>query len=230
MADRPIDHAQQLLISAILRGDYPPGTALPGERTLADRLGVTRATLREVLRRLESGGWLSIQHGKSTIVTDYLREGGLNVLSDMVRYGDDLSLSLVPDMLRVRLDLAPSYTRLALEHNPVAVRDLLAPHADLDDTAAAYARFDWRLHIELSALSKNPIYTMILNGFTAYYIALAERFYFQPAESRRSSADFYAGLYSCALNNDPHSAETLTRRVMAHSIRVWQDIYGDEIP
>ena len=39
-------------------------THLPSERDLADKIGVTRTTLREVLQRLARDGWLTIQHGK----------------------------------------------------------------------------------------------------------------------------------------------------------------------
>ena len=50
---RPVEHAEDHLITAILDGTFPPGSTLPGERELSAQLGVTRPTLREVLRRLE---------------------------------------------------------------------------------------------------------------------------------------------------------------------------------
>ena len=56
---RPRAHAESVLLAAILDGTFPPGTTLPGERTLAAQLGVTRPTLREALQRLARDGWLA---------------------------------------------------------------------------------------------------------------------------------------------------------------------------
>src|SRR5512138_3186722 len=41
------------LAASILDGSLPPGTQLPPERDLMNRLGISRSTLREALKRLE---------------------------------------------------------------------------------------------------------------------------------------------------------------------------------
>lgn len=58
-------HAYDQLIRDLTVGRYAPGTRLPGERDLAVQLGVSRATLRLALSRLESEGTLqrSAQRG-----------------------------------------------------------------------------------------------------------------------------------------------------------------------
>jgi GntR family negative regulator for fad regulon and positive regulator of fabA len=92
---RPNIYAEQLLLSAILDGTYPPDSSLPGERTLAAEMGVTRPTLREAIQRLSRDGWLTVQQGKSTIVNDYWREGGLNVLNTLIQHGRYLPAGFV---------------------------------------------------------------------------------------------------------------------------------------
>ena len=42
---KPAEQAEHLLITAILNGELAPGTVLPGERKLAEDLGITRPTL-----------------------------------------------------------------------------------------------------------------------------------------------------------------------------------------
>lgn len=221
--DRPAAHAEHALVSAILHGDYPPGAALPAERELAVQIGVTRPTLREALQRLARDGWLTIQQGKPTLVNDYWRAGGLGVLDALAHPDSDLALpeGFIPNLLEVRLLLAPAYARAAVERNPGLVADLIAPAADLDNAPATLAAFDWRLHHTLTVLSGNPIYTLILNGFAGFYEQMACR-YFARGEARDASFDFYRGLRAAALRGDAAGAETLTRQVMQQSIDLWR--------
>ena len=142
---RPAAYAEQSLVSAILDGTYPPGSTLPGERELARQLGVTRPTLRETLQRLECEGWMTIRQGKSTRVNDIWREGGLTVLSALVRYSDQLPPNFVPNLLEVRLALAPAYTRAAVERSATTVAAFLEGYSELDDSPEAFAAFDWAL-------------------------------------------------------------------------------------
>src|SRR5215831_6398023 len=52
----------------IRSGHYPPGVALPSERKLMDRFGVTRATIRNALAQLRVEGLLTIERGAGAFV------------------------------------------------------------------------------------------------------------------------------------------------------------------
>jgi GntR family transcriptional regulator len=58
------------LTTKIRDGELPPGAALPPQRELSAAYGVTLATLRQALRRLEDDGLLSQQPGRGTFVTE----------------------------------------------------------------------------------------------------------------------------------------------------------------
>mgnify|MGYP006152033943 FL=1 len=62
-AQSPAAFAEAFIIESIWGKRFAPGSMLPAERELADLIGVTRTTLREVLQRLARDGWLTIQHG-----------------------------------------------------------------------------------------------------------------------------------------------------------------------
>ncbi len=51
-------------------GAFPPGSRLPGERELAERLGVSRVTIREAEIALQAIGRLQIKTGSGVYVTD----------------------------------------------------------------------------------------------------------------------------------------------------------------
>jgi GntR family negative regulator for fad regulon and positive regulator of fabA len=219
---RPSEYVENALVDAILEGTYPPGSCLPGERLLAGQLGVTRPTLREAIQRLARDGWLTVAHGKPTVVNDFWREGGLNVLGKLIEHPANLPGDFIGQLLEVRLHLAPAYTRAAVERASPQIAALLAECERLTDDSAAYARFDWVLHHHLTVSSGNPIYTLILNGFRGFYEEMA-RLYFTPAEARALSADFYRQLGDVAARADGPAAEALCRRVMQASIDLWRE-------
>lgn len=223
---KPAVHAERSLILAILNGDYPPGSILPAERELAARLGVTRPTLRESLQRLGRDGWLTIQQGKPTRVNDYWKEGGLNVLNALVNYSDNLPVDFIPNLLQVRLVLAPTYTRMAVEHNPGVVAGYLEGSDNLDNLPEAYASFDWHLHQTLTVASGNPIFTLILNGFAGFYEQMAASYFRQPV-ARQVSQDFYQSLQRAVTQKDAGLAENITREVMMQSLALWETRPGE---
>lgn len=222
---QPAEYAEEALVSAILDGTYSPGSMLPGERDLAAQLGITRPTLRETLQRLDRDGWIVIRHGKSTVVNDYWRAGGLNVLNALVRYSSQLPPDFVPNLLEMRLALAPIYTAAAVARSAQSVVTCLAGYTELEDTAQAFAAFDWQLQHGLTVASGNPIYTLILNGFAGFYEEMARR-YFARSEARSSSRTFYALLADAARTGDAAQAEQVTRSVMEASIVLWQSASG----
>ncbi len=217
---RPAAYAEQTLVQAILDGTFSPGSTLPGERDLAARLGVTRPTLRETLQRLERDGWINIRHGKSTHVNHVWTEGGLNVLSAMVRYHRKLSPDFILNLLEVRLAMAPAYTRAAVTHTAESVVACLAHCGDLVDTPEAFAAFDWKLHHTLTVASGNPVYTLILNGFAGFYEQMA-RLYFAESRARSASRAFYGELLAAAEQRNAVDAERIAQAVMQESITLW---------
>ncbi len=217
---RPAAHAEQSLITVILDGTYSPGSVLPGEREMSQQLGITRPTLRETLQRMERDGWIIIRHGKYTVVNDYWHEGGLGVLNGLFRYGKKLPENFVANLLEIRMNVAPHYTRSAVERAPEVIGDYLTGAKDLEDTAAALASFDWMLHKTLALNSGNPLYTLILNGFTEFYQNMA-RIYFSAAEARKRSLCFYKDLLGTVKHRNPDAAEKISRVMMKESITIW---------
>jgi GntR family transcriptional regulator/MocR family aminotransferase len=60
------------ILEAIQGGRILPGTALPGVRDLADRVGVTVNTILAALRELQAQGWLTSQERSGFFVADPL--------------------------------------------------------------------------------------------------------------------------------------------------------------
>lgn len=63
------EHVKRRLAEAILLGDLPPGTVLPGEVALADQYGVAVGTMRRALADLTADGMLMRRRKTGTVVT-----------------------------------------------------------------------------------------------------------------------------------------------------------------
>lgn len=218
---KPAELAENRLVAAILDCSFPINTSLPPERELAQQLGVTRPTLREALQRLSRDGWIEIRQGRSTRVRDYWQEGNLLILSAIARHLQHLPADFVPNLLHVRILLAPEYTRLAIRNAPSDVIRLLESMQSVTDSAAEFTRVDLELHGRLTVFSANPVFTLILNGFADLYHDMGLRYFSSPL-TRDHSRSFYKKLLSAALSNDIFMAEEVTRAVMRESLELWK--------
>jgi len=224
---KPAEVAETRLLEAILDGTFPIDSHLPGERHLAAQIGVTRPTLREALQRLARDSWLDIQQGKPTRVRDYWHEGSLAVLATLAGSSRHQSPDFVAYLMEIRLLLAPTYTRQALESTAADVLALLDSTGQLDEAPAAFAAFDWQLHRLLTQRAQNPVFCLLLNSFERLYSSMAER-YFTFAECRQHSRNFYAALKACIERGKLCDAEVLTHQTMLESLDLWQRLQGGE--
>lgn len=219
---RATQYVESILVTAILEGTYPPGTSLPGERVMADQLGVTRPTLRETLQRLASEGWVKIHHGKPTIVNDYWLEGGLRMIGTLAKYDKFLPDGFITKLLDVRVILLPPVARLAALHRPQKLLDYLVEQPQPTDNETTFAAYDWGLQMQITRLSGNPVYALIFNDFASMFHKLAIR-YFRSEISRNASLQFYRHL-SQAVKSNADAVEEVVRFAMQQSIQIWHQV------
>ncbi|MBD3668799.1 MAG: fatty acid metabolism transcriptional regulator FadR [Kangiella sp.] len=189
----PAAFAEQYIVESIWNGKFAAGTILPAERELAEIIGVTRTTLREVLQRLARDGWLTIQHGKPTKVNDIWQSATLNVLDTLITLDDEGSMKLADDLLQARTSIASIFLRQAVKNNPQQLLTVLKELDDVSNDADGYIDFDWHFHHTATRASGNPIYTLMLNGFEAIYYKLG-RFYFGWEQTRKLAHQYYKDL------------------------------------
>jgi GntR family transcriptional regulator len=114
------------LMSAIRAGEHPVGTMLPTETELRARYGVSRHTVREALRVLESMGLVSRRQGAGTAVTaQAARERFVQEISsaeELLQYPEETRLLIlrawpqrVEPALAGRLGCPPGATWLRAE-------------------------------------------------------------------------------------------------------------------
>ena len=93
----------------ILDGTLPPGQPLPGERLLAARFGVSRGSIRDAFRMLETIGLLETRHGQGTFPRELDVDRLVAPLASILTYQHDLR----DELLDVRLMFEPAVARAA---------------------------------------------------------------------------------------------------------------------
>ncbi len=220
---KPGEITEARLINAILDGTFPVNSSLPGERELAELLGVTRPTLREAMQRMERDGWLEIRHGKATRVRDFWTEGNFGVSIALAQHMQPLPTNYACNLLEVRVLLCPAYTQKAVEKEAQKIAGFLSRADSLEDAPQSYADFDWELHWQLTVSSGNPFFTHFINSVRGLYEMLGV-LYFSHEKTRSHSKNFYGDLKKAAKDRDASAAGELSLRVMRESLALWEEI------
>lgn len=160
------------LATAIRLGVFTDGEQLPPERELADRLGVSRSTLREAIAALRDSGLVTTRRGRGggSVVTYAGLEPGSRGTSAPVRTGPALADAI--DFRRVVEPGAAALTAtraLAADQRAWLVESARAAREAPDN--AAHRMADSRFHLAVATLSGSP---MLIEAVTRAQAALNE--------------------------------------------------------
>nr|WP_284739243.1 FadR/GntR family transcriptional regulator [Pseudomonas sp. CG7] len=156
-----VNSVVEKLRAALARGQWRSGDMLPGQRELAEQLGISRPSLREAVSVLETLGLVRSMRGKGVVVL----EANLN---DTVSEGSAMAGASLEDLLQLRYTLEPFIVGLVaqsisskevgqLRLTLMDMREALEAN-DSDACANAYIAF----HEELFALTSNPIFQNVV--------------------------------------------------------------------
>ncbi len=213
---RPAHYAEKTIIQNIISGTWKPGDQLPPERKLAQQLGITRQTLRETLKSLHTEGWITIQHGKPSVVNDYINDGSLGILKTLIKHSDLIPEQIIHDWLEFRSVLLPDFAQKAVKNNPDKILQLLANKPHTSDPAETFANYDWQLQELLVVLSQNTIVKMIFNDIKQAYLLLATK-YFTNKQNRQASHNYYKNLEK-SIRQAPEETKQVVKQAMQQSL------------
>lgn len=146
------------LASAIRLGIYPRGSTLPPERELAERLGVSRATLREAIAALRAADFVSTTRGRGggTVVDFRPQKPSARRARALVARSEHLR-----DTLVFRRLVEPGASHLAASRvlRPDQCDLLRAAHEDVASATgpAEHRQADSRFHLAIAAVTESPL-------------------------------------------------------------------------
>lgn len=203
------------LRNEILRGDYPPGESLSSEAMLVERFDVSRPTLREALRLLESQQLITVRRGSHRGPVASLPDAKLTARSFALLL--QLRKGTVADIYQFRMIFEPAATRMAAENASddelASLREVLDAEFASRDDFSAFTLLAWRFHSELVRLSGNTVMALVAETF--------ERI------SRRHAAEYLANVENSqeqselAYRAHSHLVDLLVKRKGREAERFW---------
>jgi GntR family transcriptional repressor for pyruvate dehydrogenase complex len=162
LTDEAIDKIKKMITS----GELGPGDRLPKEADLADRLGLSRNSLREAVKALSMIRVLDVRQGDGTYVTSLAPDLLLDALSFVVDFHRD---DTVLQFLEVRRILEPAATALAAQRMSDA--DVGRLQAVLDELSAeptieALVANDLAFHRQIALGAGNAVLTSLIEGLS----------------------------------------------------------------
>jgi len=157
------------LLAEVASGKLRPGDRLPPEPRLAERMGVSRPTLRQALKTLEAGGILEARPRRGTT----LAQSSPKSLGPL--FGAHLALAGISlrAVAEARAVLESSLARLAARNRKARdLERLEAALADLEDTEAGaeeHLEAEMRFHGAIVEAAGNPVLGALRDVLGLYF-------------------------------------------------------------
>jgi GntR family transcriptional regulator, transcriptional repressor for pyruvate dehydrogenase complex len=143
----------------ILRGILQPGERLPSERELAERLGVSRPSLRDAIVQLQEAGLLSTKAGAGVFVADVLGSAFSPALTALFARHDEAAM----DYISFRRDMeglaAERAARLGSDTDLAVISAIFGKMESAHESRSAEdeAALDAKFHMAIIEASHNVV-------------------------------------------------------------------------
>jgi len=155
------DDIVEQILEGIRSGAFGPGTVLPPERSLAERFGVSRGSVREAIRSLEYAGVLDVRTGSGTFVAEAGATKAAALRARAALVGEHSPLDLVV----ARRAVEPVCAGLAAANRSAAdldnLRRLVDEQTELLRRGQETAEVDLRFHVAVATACHNPVLAML---------------------------------------------------------------------
>jgi GntR family transcriptional repressor for pyruvate dehydrogenase complex len=160
----PSEAVTQQLLGYLLSGQISPGTRLPAERRLAERLGVGRSAVREAIKSLSLLGLLEVRQGSGA----YLSNHSSDLLPRVLEWGLLLGEPSMRDIIELRHHLEVTAAGLAAERASTEdvqqLRAVVARMGEAGNDVPAYVDADLQFHLRLAQAAGNAVLASLISN------------------------------------------------------------------
>ena len=205
------DRVRQLILDRTFR----PGQPLPSERVLARRFGVSRGSIRDALRMLETVGLLEARHGQGTFPRELSVDRLVTPIASVITFQRDLQ----DELMDVRQMFEPAVARAAASR---ATDDDLAELERVLDaqrrklkTGQSAIGEDTAFHAALARATRNRVAVRIMETLNDLLIESRKLTLKQKGRPQRSLSGHEA-IVAAMRRRDPDAAARAMREHIDH--------------
>ncbi|HCA87615.1 MAG TPA: FadR family transcriptional regulator [Streptomyces sp.] len=151
----------------IQQGKLTPGDRLPSERALCETFGVSRVTVREALRVLESGGLVQIRVGArgGAFVTSPSNERVGERLSDLLALSPLTASEVTEARMVFEVGILPHVIERADEEDIAALRAMIEESERSLEAGTYTMAMSAAFHVRVAACTHNAAVEMLVHSF-----------------------------------------------------------------
>ena len=218
----PSEQVTQQLLGYLLSGHAQPGTRLPSERRLAERLGVGRSAVREAIKSLSLLGLLEVRQGSGA----YLSGHTSDLLPRVLEWGLLLGEPSMRDIIELRHHLEVTASGLAAERanteDVQQLRALIERMGEAGTKVPAYVDADINFHLRLAQAGGNAVLASLLSNIQSLTRVWATRV-LEHAGETTSSLAIHEPIIDAV---EAHDSEAARRAMEAHMERATKRLHA----
>jgi len=213
----------EMLLKYILQGGVSPGDKLPPERTLATQLSVTRATLREALKKLEQLKLIVIHQGKGIIVEDF-HNASIDLIFSLLVIDGEIDFKILENIFEARELFATDVARLAAKRSEKKdieqMKILMEELVNTTDPIKIHL-LDFEFFRQMALASKNIVYILLMNTIKTIYDKHLDLFL---PSSTNLNTSLQQEILKAVINGDEEKAAQSARKFLQRGMSLLKSL------
>lgn len=212
--ESPVDIIIRQIRALIISGQLAPGDKLPAERKMAERFGVSRAHVRDALRKLEFYGILRTLPQSGTVVTGIGITALEGLITDILQLEERDFSSLVETRIFLEMECIKLATKRRTADDLIAIEQALTAYEEKIKTGQSAVEEDLFFHLSIADASKNGVLKSLIMVIVPDIITSYKKYQVCDENTEFKAFHEHEKMLQCIRNGDVEAAtETMNRHL-----------------
>ncbi len=161
----------------IAKGLLKPGDMLPPERSLSEKLGISRGHVRKGIKTLELYGFVKSIQGKGTVVSDLGMRTMGGMLGNLLKIAAEDIMALADTRILIETHTATLAATRSSAGDREALREIVEQMQEVGEDQQRWLELDLSLHVKIAEASHNPVLHELVKFMTPNIVGYYHTFF-----------------------------------------------------